>query len=224
MIVVISCAGSKSERAGRLKTRDGTPIEFVAQPDIAPRRPGVAYERPDGDSGCGVTWRRWLVEYNQKHVGRANNPDGLLPAWQLYKPPIYGQLVNKYGQENIFILSAGWGLIRSDFLTPAYDITFSNQADEYKKRMYEKDKFSDYNALRQPEVEIKGPIVFLGGKSYVDLFCKLTEALGCRKVVFYKGYRPSVPPGYEPKAYSTKTNTNWHYLCAQDLIAGKIQI
>ncbi|BAU49572.1 hypothetical protein SVA_3024 [Sulfurifustis variabilis] len=35
---------------------------------------------------------------------------------------------------DVFILSAGWGLIGAAFLTPVYDITFSNSADDYKRR------------------------------------------------------------------------------------------
>ncbi len=34
MIVVISCAGSKAQSAGRLRTSDGKPVEFVAHPDL----------------------------------------------------------------------------------------------------------------------------------------------------------------------------------------------
>jgi hypothetical protein len=41
------------------------------------------------------------------------------------------RLVEKFGIEKVFILSAGWGLIRADFLTPNYDITFSGSAEAF---------------------------------------------------------------------------------------------
>jgi len=37
------------------------------------------------------------------------NPLGLLPAWRLYRHAAYGKLVECYGTDNVFILSAGWG-------------------------------------------------------------------------------------------------------------------
>jgi hypothetical protein len=44
--------------------------------------------------------------------------------------------VDRFGLENVYVLSASWGLIRADFLTPYYDITFSSSADAYKIKGY----------------------------------------------------------------------------------------
>ena len=222
MIVVISCAGSKNPKAGRLKDKDGTPVEFVAHPREVPDNPASIYVRPDDQSGYGISWRDKLLDYNRKYQDTGYNPDDILPAWQLYKNSIYSKLVNKYGAENTYILSAGWGLIRSDFLTPHYDITFSsNSKVEQYKRRYRKDKFEDWNCLPK---DPKGPIVFLGGNNYRPLFCTLAESRDCRKVVFYKAQEQPEAPGCDLKRYNTKTNTNWHYQCAWDLIEGKISI
>ena len=103
-------------------------------------------------------------------VPRRTNPLGLLPAWQLYQNDTYALLHDKYGSNHLYILSAGWGLISADFLTPYYDITFSRSADRYKHRDA-KDRYNDFCML---PTDIAEPVVFFGGKSYVPLFCRLT--------------------------------------------------
>jgi hypothetical protein len=70
----------------------------------------------------GISWRHFLRKYNDDAGG---NPLHLYPAYQLYENRAYGRLVGRYGLRNVYVLSAGWGLIRADFLTPSYDITFS---------------------------------------------------------------------------------------------------
>jgi hypothetical protein len=72
-----------------------------------------------------------ILDVLEKNVGGARNPLGLYPAYRLYENRVYGRLVEAFGVENIYILSAGWGLIRADFLTPYYDITFSHSAEGY---------------------------------------------------------------------------------------------
>jgi hypothetical protein len=122
MIVVIQCAARKSRNAGHLVTADGKPVTFVAHPKIASKDDKV-YARPDDDAGEGRSWREVLRAYNRDPRG---NLLGLLPAYRLYRNPIYERLVDSVGIDGVYILCAGWGLIRSDFLTPYYDITFSN--------------------------------------------------------------------------------------------------
>jgi hypothetical protein len=61
-----------------------------------------------------------LQEYNALP---GNNPLGLYPAWRLYENRSYEGLVDRFGVDNLYILSAGWGLISAAFLTPNYDIT-----------------------------------------------------------------------------------------------------
>ena len=57
-----------------------------------------------------------------------------LACLRLYKNSAYEYLVNQLGEDKVFILSAGWGLIPAPFLTPDYDITFSGNAEAYKRR------------------------------------------------------------------------------------------
>jgi len=134
MKIVIQCAGRKVQDAGALKDANGQPVLFVANPALAPPAEGCTYARPDDPAGNGLTWREFLVQYNYKYRRNGANPSGLLPAYQLYAPEIYRQLVARFCVHNVFILSAGWGLIRADFLTPKYDITFSASAHRYRRR------------------------------------------------------------------------------------------
>ena len=74
-----------------------------------------------------------LQEYND---APNENPFGLLQAGRLYKDKTYGMLMEECGPERLYVLSAGWGLIRSDYLTPDYNIIFSNHenVEVFKRR------------------------------------------------------------------------------------------
>jgi hypothetical protein len=62
--------------------------------------------------------------------------------------------------EKVYILSGGWGLITASFLTPDYDITFSQSAEHYKRRR-QTDRYHDFRML--PE-DTREPLAFFGGK------------------------------------------------------------
>ena len=139
MKAVIQCAGTKDTQAGYMQTKEGERVMFVADPSIAPNAiKSVKYVHPDDDAGNGETWRQRLVAYNNTcNEQQQDNPFGLLPAYRLYSNDRYGELVEKFGSDNVYIMSAGWGLINADFLTPNYDITYSQSArgpDAYKRR------------------------------------------------------------------------------------------
>jgi len=55
------------------------------------------------------------------------------PAHELYDNRTHGRLVERFGLGNVYILSAGWGLLGAGFLTPYYDITYSQSAEPYKR-------------------------------------------------------------------------------------------
>ena len=217
MILVIQCAARKNPDAGWLRWRDGRKMVFVADPDAAPGGVSHAYARPDDVSDTGASWRTMLCEYNS--VPR-DNPHGLLPAWRLYENPIYGLLAEHCGQERFYILSAGWGLIQSDFLTPAYDITFSPGAERHKRRR-KKDQYDDFNLLPKETGE---DIVFFGGKDYVGLFCALTDGARGTRYLWYNSKSAPKAPGCVLRRFHTRTRINWHYECARAFIEGKIQL
>lgn len=214
MIVVIQCASSKMPSAGHLVTAEGRSVTFVAHPEIAPKNERYVYARPDEDSAYGKSWREVLPAYNRE---LNNNPLRLLPAFQLYENPVYERLVQRLGVEDIYILSAGWGLIRSDFLTPDYDITFSpiaRGADAYKRRR-KGDRYDDFRMLHE---DTEDDILFFGGKDYVPLFCALTQRAKAKRKIFHSAGQPPPAPDCTPIKFETTTRTNWHYECANALV------
>ena len=215
MIVVIQCAGKKNVTAGSFVLRNEVPVKFVARPDESPSDGNFNYAHPDDASDSGKTWRAKLLEYNRNP---GNNPLGLLPAGRLYDHPVYEALMKKFGEENTFILSAGWGLIRSDFFLPNYDITFSNNAERYKRRQG-LNGFSDFSQLEASSGE---EIVFFGGKDYRPLFRKTTANHDARKTIFYNSKQLPDSPGCTYVRYNTVQRTNWHYKCALDFVSDSI--
>lgn len=121
MIVVIQCAGGKQENAGHMEDA-GRKVLFVADPASAPQSDSVIYKRPDDAASSGRSYRDMLEDYNRNR--RADNPLDLFPAWELYTKPAYRELAEHFGVGNLYILSAGWGLVKADYLLPKYDITF----------------------------------------------------------------------------------------------------
>ena len=215
MKIVIQCAARKHPSAGRLRTTAGGEVLFVAQPALAPPEAAVQDARPDDVSDDGRTWRERLVACN----AAADNPFNLLPAYRLYTHDAYRALADRFGLERLFILSAGWGLIPGNFLTPGYDITFTTSADEWKRRR-KGDRYEDFRMLPDDD----DPIVFVGGKDYLPLFGKLTAPQGARKVVFFNSRtEPDLPQGFKAIRYRTTTRTNWHYECARDLAGGILE-
>lgn len=213
MKIIIQCAASKDPAAGAMKSHEGMPVLFVVDPVRAPVRTDAVYARPDDIAEGGQRWRDVVLLYNQQ---RRNNPLGLLPAWRLYRHPAYGKLIERFGESNVFILSAGWGLIRADFLTPSYDITFSAQAEPFKRRR-SSDAYADFNMFNRQQNE---PAVFFGGKDYLKQFCRLTDNYeGSRVVVFNSAPEPPMH-GVHLVRYHTRTRTNWHYDAVNSFLDG----
>jgi hypothetical protein len=217
VIIVIQCAATKRPNAGHLVTTIGKPVNFVADPESAPVNPACVYARPDDLSDGGVSWRRALLAYNE---APRENPLGLYPAYLLYQNRVYERLIDKYRAGNVYILSAGWGLIRADFLTPHYDITFSPSADYYKRRK-RMDQYQHFNMLMNDTDQV---IVFFGGKDYLSLFDKLTGAIRSQKIVFFNSSSPPRLNRCTLRRFETATRTNWHYECANAVIDGMIRI
>jgi hypothetical protein len=170
---------------------------------------------PTGRSRRGRTVLAGSAERLQQ--GTASQPLGLLPAYQLYANSIYGKLVDRFGLAKVYILSAGWGLIAADFLTPYYDITFSQSAEPYKRRR----KTDYYRDFRMLQAEPSDEILLFAGKDYLPLFNQLTRGFG-RRVVFYNSAIPPRMDGCILKRFETATRTNWHYECAMAVLNGKI--
>lgn len=219
MKVIIQCAASKTRGAGCLQTQTGQRVKFVARPKEASPNDDWLYARPDDPSDLlGQTWRQQLVDYN----GRRDNPLRLFEAFRLYKRDVYRALVDRFRIENVFILSAGWGLVRASYLLPDYDITFSQvrSCESYKRRR-PSDQFMDWCHLSE---EDEGPAYFLGVEKYLPLLTKLTDGLPLEKVVYYAGSSgPYLPArGWRTVRALDKSFTNWHYTCAREFMAERL--
>ncbi len=193
----------------------------TAEPKSTPGSAIVDYARPDDEvnnvADGDLTWRDHLTSYNAKPGG---NPLELMPAWQLYGNRTYKKLLDRFGQDKLYVLSAGWGLLAADFLAPMYDITFSASAEGYKRRR-SRDRYSDFSTLPAETTE---PVVFFGGKDYVSLFCELTKDIKSVRYIFYNSASPPDAPGCELVRFNTRTRTNWHYQCAQAFIEEKVSV
>ena len=216
-VIVIQCANRKRPEAGHMEEA-GRKVLFVADPASAPPGDSVLYRRPDDPAPSGRSWRDMLEDYNRNR--RADNPLGLLPAWKLYENAAYRALADRFGTDNLFILSAGWGLVAGGFLLPKYDITFSSSAkgeDAYKRRRRGDRGFAAIPA------GISQHVVLLSGKEYRSLFLRLTNGVARRTVVFNSDTPPRAP-GCTLLRYESDTRTNWHYECAMKIVSGEFSI
>lgn len=216
MKIIIQCAGGKKEFAGYMKDSDGNTVKFVAHPELSEPEDNVIFAKPDDIANDGVSWRKHLIAYNKQ----GENPLSLLPAHQLYCRKEYTELVEKFGIENVYILSAGWGLVKASYLLPKYDITFSKQASKDKRRS-KSDTYDDFKHLC---LESNDKLIFLGGADYLGLFNKLTTSYSGQRIVFYKSSKQKEIPNCKLVYFDTTAKTNWHYLCAQKIINGSITI
>lgn len=220
MIVVIQCAARKRTGAGFLVSADGRPVDFVAVPAAVPSDqsdPGRVYARPDDICSGATSWRDELLAYNREPHG---NPLGLCPAYRLYSNPIYERLAAHVGLTKLYILSAGWGLIAADFLTPSYDITFRPAADSYKRRR-KADRYDDFHMLPDDTEE---NIIFFGGRDYLPLFGSLTHPVRATRTVFHNSAQPPQLSGCTLRRFDTSARTNWHYECASAFIDGTVSV
>jgi len=217
MKIVIQCASGKESNAGIFK-EGGKDILFVAKPSLAPDNNEYIFRSPNDITRNGTTYTEQLSQYNRQ----SKNPLNLLPAYKLYNNDVYRALVNKYGLENIFILSAGWGLISADFLTPSYNITFStakNVNPEFRRK-----KSDVYHDLCHLPLDCADDLVFIGGQGYQSLFDRLTHNYFGNRIVFFNSANIPQLKNCKLIKFVTTQRTNWHYTCAKQLIDGVITI
>lgn len=214
-LVVFPGGEEKAANAGHMVLPDGRRVVFVAEPGMAPSEEDIAYRRPDDRADGIQTFRDALLAYNG---APQDNPLGLLPAWRLYEEDAYRALADGVGTENLFILSAGWGIIESDLLTPTYEITFSNGVATYKRRR-PRDFYNDFRRLPSQGVT---RLVFAGGPDYIPLFLELTEGTPAERIVYHHASR--TPPGADAQFVPVESDdaNDWHLQWANDYAAGKV--
>lgn len=205
MKVIIQCSGTKHPSPLRWQDRD---VYFVADPTQFPCQPTNIYARPDDIvPGAAMTWRDLVLNQTDTLLSRCCR------AADLYKPPIYGELVSAFGYKNCYVMSAGWGLIRGDFLLPQYDITFSAAAPPGKRR-HKNDRYEDFNQLESGNNDV----VIFAGLSYLPLIGELMGDYPGQKTVYYKSQNFSRQPGFTYRFFKTTRRTNWHYEAASTFI------
>lgn len=221
MKIVIQCASSKQHQAGTLSSADGIPVRFCAEPSRAPA--DGLYMRPDDPAdSSGVTWRDKLVAYNNQFKSNGRNLLRLASAGTLYTPSAYAAL--QEAVPDFFILSAGWGLVRSTYLLPDYDITFSKSREVplQNRRSARQGGWKDFNHLAS-DVSSDEEVHFFGSKEYLALFCALAEP-GKRvgKIVIHHNGPVARQLGCSYRQYEGNARTNWHYLALKDFLARQI--
>jgi hypothetical protein len=217
-ITVLTCSNGKQDLSELIYDNNGL-VEWIELNATEGLRPD------DFAYGSEQTWRN-IIEQNQ-HNG--NIP---FMAYQLYTENVYLMLREFFG-DRFFIQSAGFGIIRSNYRLPKYNITFSsNVNDANNLRNYLPnggDGYLDFNHLDELDNKLED-IVYVGGKSYVKQFIELTRDLPNRKVIFYIGNPIPLNNLNEGdnfifhQYYPANPNqrTNWHYGLARDLAHGHI--
>jgi len=218
MKVIISCCNGKN---GELFIHNGSSINFVSHvKDYVPQKNEQCFHPDYLIPYENRTWRKLIEEQ-----GDNNN---LLPAYKLYRHPIYEALYEKYG-EDLLIFSAGWGIVRADYKLPKYNITFSHSKNTpiYARRRFNdsQNPFNDFNQLKgiKPNEEL----IFIAGSDYVTHFCKLTEGLVNKKIIIYNSDAVLKNNPYLNNnnftfiRYQTNRRTNWHYEFANKFINGE---
>lgn len=223
-IIIIQCAKrkgkdkDKKKGAPRFIDDQGNTVLFVADSSNAQRETAEKCAHPDEVSPNGETWRKRLDAYNTQFKTSGKNPFGLLAASELYFEKIYSALSAKYGSDNVYILSAGWGLVRSDYLLPHYDVTFSEKASSLSRRVNIGDWKDHNHLLRDGRDGVRTDV--LVGLRYLDLFYALTSHVIDKSevVVHYKSGQTPKRPGYSYRHFEGAKSTTWYYSPANDLL------
>jgi hypothetical protein len=217
-IPVLCCSKSKSRKNFSYKegtTKEDTTVHLVASPNKAPDD-GTLYCTPDdqiSDSST-KTWRDLVLEQDY--------PD-LVQAYLLYDPKnrykdIYKELHKKF-DNYFYIFSAGWGIVRSTYKLPAYNITYSAQGKPWAKRTKSM-PWNDFNHLRDDVKEGKissdVEIVLFAGTGYLGPFYKLTSMIKNTKIITHMANGISKRTGYKYIPYCGTDKHTWCYQAADD--------
>jgi hypothetical protein len=219
MKIIISCCDRKN---GGPLIHNGEVINFVSHVDQVVPNDEMYFHPDDLVPNDLITWRELVSQQGQNNY--------LQPAYELYKPPIYNSLYQNYGND-LFIFSAGWGIVRADYKLPKYNVTFAKGKNVPKSaKRYRNDCFHDFNHLESKDNRTDEEIVLIAPKDYVTPFCQLTNNLQNKKIIFYFGDEIKSKfinkPDFEFRKipFITNNNRKWHYELAQLLIKNEIAI
>ncbi|MBM4027434.1 MAG: hypothetical protein FJ280_18815 [Planctomycetes bacterium] len=220
--VVIQCAGRKFPAP--TLSLPGASIQFVAAPQpMMPnsRAPWDALPAP-----VNGTWIDTVRDYNNCQMAlpagvsvSGNAP--LTEAGSLYSPPVYGQLVQRFGPTHVYVLSAGWGLVRADDRIPIYDITFNSSALPMARMS--PNVRSAYDSVRRT-VDGEDDIHLFLTPKYLLYWLSLFPFFGTRRIILHwrKGQR--LPLGWRGAVCwhdCGERRLNWHYVAAKQFSDGR---
>jgi len=224
MFIVIQCAGRKEPNAPTITLNENA-VHFVAQP-----QDGQVDKRPwDQIPGSNKTWIDCVKAYNEasgempaEYINLNIGTENSRRLWQcgnLYKPPIYGELMSACGLRNVYILSAGWGLVCADKFIPKYDVTFS-QLGDISVRIAGRDRLQ-YPSMSD-EISDNGEINLFISRAYATYWSNLFGGVAQRTVLHWRlGQElPDGQYGTVIKHDCGNQVTNWQYTAARQFIAG----
>lgn len=223
MKVVIQCAGDKDDGAATL-CQNGQELRFVARP-VPGTNQRSPWQRVTGSNG--PTWIECLRSFND--APQRNLPQGV--AWgrgtptraaDLYSNPIYQRLACAIGVANVYILSAGWGLVRGTDVIPTYNITFSaGQNVPPHARITPKDRVPLGN-LRNG-VEGDDQIHLFLTPKYISYWLNAGLIIKPNRLVLHWRAGQALPDGLgnvERITFETDARMNWHYGAADEFLDG----
>ena len=206
--VVMICAASKEKSSSLIFNNQE--ISFQASSN----RVNNIYLPDDKISITGSeTWRDFITN-NQQQIP--------FKAYELYRRDEYRQLYDSY-RDSFYILSAGWGLVNSEFRLPRYDITFLNKNQE----TFRNNKVNNYEDFNQLILKPHDEIIFIGTEKYLPLFFNLTDKIINKKIIYWRAMGtilnyPLPNETFEYRKYVTNTRTLWHYELAKKNASGEI--
>jgi len=195
-VIVLSCCAGKREDRPLIVPGIGK-MQIVAKPDGAI----CNQAHPDQKlAGNGMSCRDLIEQHNSSDTKKGTS--FLYQASDLYKPhqpfhSIYRDLAEEH--THFYILSAGWGIVRSSYLIPNYDITFSSQAKNRHPERYRKwghgwrgvASIQDFNHLgddvQSGRIDANDEIHFFGGADYQNAMKHFTGHLKNPKILWFLG-------------------------------------
>jgi len=234
-IIVIQCAGPKHQNAASL-CHQGISLNFVGQPcgERAQTCPWNNIPQLAGPTwiNCiqslnGLNDGPW-VDYEKHGVTREDDGKELFMCGDIYTPRnnIYPRVLEAVGRESVYILSAGWGLVRADRKIPKYNVTFSRAQNVPPFARIDPVARAEYSSV---DLNIPGDSkihLFITERyiTYWNLTFGVIPAITNRTLVHWRQGQRNFPDGF-PRCRVRLHNCNghvqnWHYTAISRFLDG----
>lgn len=225
MKVVIQCAGNKDEQSSTI-CRNGNELIFVANPSIGTNQCSP-WQNINGANGA--TWIECLRSFNDG-IPQAL-PDGITwgmgfptNAINLYSNAIYQRLAATIGAQNVYILSAGYGLVRGTDVIPKYNITFSSGAKVPRNARITPNVRVPLGTLRS-NIEGDDPIHLFLTPKYISYWLNaFKHNIDLNRLVLHWRSVQSFPDMWRNNGgeimHDITAKLNWQYIAANQFLDG----